>query len=142
LNLRNNQNIQALALVAVLVAALSTGIAFLMPQKADFFNLDIQVTGNSLSIAVPHCDMSRFQDRFFMHIYQSTATDGTGAQYVGRDFALAGEPRYPSTSADGQCVVQRSIDVPDAKKIVIGQFTMPDGRCCNILWSRTIPAKR
>src|SRR5580700_3608004 len=103
LNLRSNQNIQALALVAVFVAIIAIGIAFLRPHKPESYNLDIQLNGDNVTIAVPNCDISRFQDRFFMHIYESTAKDSDAVPFIGRDFDLSSEPRRTSANS-AQCM--------------------------------------
>ncbi len=129
-------------LVAIFVAIIAAGIAFLRPQKAAFANLDIQLNGSNVSIIVPHCDMSGLQDKFFLRIYPSTAKDGDDAQYIGQNFDLTSEPRRASASGSGQCVVERPIDIPDARKVEIGQFYLPGGRCCSILWSRTLFVKK
>jgi hypothetical protein len=131
---------QALALVAVFVAVVAAAIAFLRPPKQDFDNLDIALSGGKLSIAVPNCDMNRLQDKFFLHIYPSTPKPGAQA-FIGQDFDLASLPKRENAGSSGQCVVERPIDIPDVKKVDIGQLNMPGGLCCTIIWSRTIPAK-
>lgn len=137
MNLRNNQNIQALALVAAFVAIVAIGLSFLRPPTPEFANLDVELSGSNLSITVPHCDMSRYPDKFFLHIYTK---DNDPAAFVGRDFDLASAP-HSEAGAGKQCVVERPIDVPEAKRVEIGQFNMPGGRCCTILWTRNFSVK-
>lgn len=153
-----NANIRALTFVAALVAIIASGVVLVHPptvksalsgfsERIDVrrepsaerqkSGLELQASSEGMSFSVPNCDMSPFQARFFMHVYPA-AGSGISNDFVGRDFDLSTEPaKRVTTQAGLQCVVNRSFSVPHAKEVVVGQFTTPGGRCCDILWSRT-----
>ena len=148
-----NAHIRALTFVAALVAIIASGVVLVHPPTAKFSEridvrrepsaerqksgLDLQVSSEGVSFSIPNCDMTPFQAKFFMHVYPAAGNEVSN-DFVGRDFDLSTEPAKRVTTQSGlQCVVGRSFSVPHAKEVVVGQFTTPGGRCCNILWSRT-----
>lgn len=99
--------------------------------------LGLRLTGTGISLAIPNCNMDGLDSRFFLHVYTGNSQSANANDYLNRDFAIPSEQiKRVTTSAGLQCVVERSFDTSHAKEVVLGQFTMPDGRCCHILWSR------
>ncbi len=100
---------------------------------------ELTVGRGSLTIVFPSCDMALYKDRFFVHVYPERVFAGHPREFVNRDFDAAAEPkRRVGTSAHAQCAIERSYGTTQAEEIVFGQFSMPDGRCCSILWSRDL----
>jgi hypothetical protein len=154
-----NANIRALTFVVALVAIIAAGVVLAhrstpiqmvggLPERVDVkggissdrlaSGLELSAASDGISLAVPNCDMSGLQASFFMHVYPASAQGAVSASFVGRDFQIAKEPaKRVATAAGLKCIVQGSYGVTRPKEVVIGQFNMPGGRCCEIIWSRT-----
>lgn len=92
-----------------------------------------------ISIEVPDCDPARHHEhgRFLLHIFLGAPDGGVNPNFVNRDFDLTAEPMRRVKSAKGEsCIIDRPYASAVPKMIVVGQFTMPEGRCCDVVWSR------
>lgn len=159
-----NVNIRALTFVAALVTTITAGVVLVrqpaggtpvasnvaatFSERVDLHGepnserqkagLEIRMKRDGMSFTVPNCDMSELKSSFFVHVYPATAKGDVSTEFVGRDFEISKEPAKRITTQSGpQCVVERPFDVPNVKEVVVGQFTMPGGQCCRIMWSRT-----
>jgi hypothetical protein len=91
---------------------------------------------DALTVDFPSCNMEAFKDRFFLHVYADAVVAGKPSLAVNRDFDATLMPKRHVHSASGEhCVIDRSYGAT-AAEVVFGQFTMPHGQCCTILWSR------
>jgi hypothetical protein len=109
--------------------------SFSVQQKT---GLLLRLNEEGLSISVPNCDMNSFHDRFFMHVYPISRSGDAAQNFINRDFDLRQEKSIRTSLESGvQCVVNRAFGTPYPKEVVIGQFKMPAGRCCEIIWSRS-----
>lgn len=152
-----NEKIRALTLIVALVAIISAGVVLIrtplttpMASFSERINLGGEASGDrqksglelrlrkeGVSLLIPNCDMSGWQSKFFMHVYPATDQGEISTAFIGRDFDLSTEPAQRISTHSGlACVVDRPFDVPNTKEVVIGQFTTPAGRCCQIIWSR------
>ena len=102
------------------------------------YGLQLSLNEQGMVFSVPDCDKKWSRDKFFMHVYPRGIEDGVARDYINRDFDLSTEPAQPIVAGTKKrCVVIRAYGTPRPKEVVIGQFTMPGGRCCDIAWSRT-----
>lgn len=96
--------------------------------------LQLQINAKGLTISVPGCDITKYRDRFFLHLY---TTGKAPSEYVSLDFDLAQEKNKESiTNGRKKCTYFKSFGDFTATGASIGQFTMPDGKCCEPIWSR------
>lgn len=147
-------NIRVLTFVAALALSIFAGVVLVRPPVAIFSeriadhgapSLDLVGKGlilrpgaDGIAIEVPDCEPARYPDRFLLHVFLGTP-DGGGIDrdFVNRDFDLSAEPmrRVPGAKGD-VCIVDRPYATAAPKMVVVGQFTMPEGRCCDVIWSR------
>lgn len=98
--------------------------------------LELRFGRDGITVLLPSCDPVAVVDRFFMHVYGAPA--GSGAEsFVNRDFDVAGEAKRKIKGPGGEvCVIDRAYGVANPYEIVIGQFSVSNGECCKVIWSR------
>ena len=100
--------------------------------------LMLQLGAKGISLAWPQCDAKPYQDKFFLHVYPEAGNENTPTKYVNMDFDLTQEKgRELHLGGSRFCVLEKKFPDVAVKRISIGQFTMPAGRCCEISWSRS-----
>lgn len=98
--------------------------------------LELQVSARGLTLSLPDCDIGRFQDKFFLHLH----TDSLPAKmpFINLDFYLAQERGKESlVNGKRKCAYYKAFGDFSVKEVNVGQFTTPNGRCCDITWSRS-----
>lgn len=100
--------------------------------------LMLQVHATGLTMALPSCDTKDYRDKFFLHLYTADGKQRSPADYVNMDFDLT-QIKGRETRFGGSKVCVFDMRFPDIpiSQISVGQFTTPDGRCCDITWSRS-----
>ena len=100
--------------------------------------LQLQISDKGLTLSVPDCDISAYQDRFFLHLYTKYHSAAKPEPYVNLDFNLAQETgKETITGGIKKCVYHKNFADFSVKHATLGQFTLPNGRCCEITWSRS-----
>jgi len=100
--------------------------------------LQLHIDARGLTLVFPNCDVSKYQDKFFLHIYTVSKRVRALSDMVNLDFYLAQEKAKESTTNGiRSCVYHKNFSDFRPKEVSLGQFTMPNGRCCNVTWSRT-----
>ena len=95
----------------------------------------IDVTG--LTVNVGNCDINGWDDNFFIHLYTNGVRDKSPDKFVGMDFRLQDEiAKIPNEKRTASCAVHKSFTNYSVRAIGFGQFRIPDGKCCDVLWSR------
>jgi hypothetical protein len=99
--------------------------------------VELQVDDKGLSLALPSCDTRDYRDKFFLHIYTKGDGGRLSPEFINMDFDLTKEKGKEVTFGGvKKCVFRKSFGDLAVKGIGIGQFTTPNGRCCDIIWSR------
>jgi hypothetical protein len=99
----------------------------------------VTVGRHAAAFEFPGCELDRYKNRFFVHVYRERITDGRHPPYVNRDFdAAVAAKRRVVTAAGEHCIVDAAFGEINAVEIVFGQFAAPEGRCCSIVWSRDL----
>lgn len=148
-------NIRVISFVVALATTIAAGVVLVRQPKqtvsfseridpqvsssSDRLEYGLQLSLNELGVvfSVPDCEKKWSRDKFFMHVYPGGIEDGVTRDYINRDFDLAVEPTHSVVAGTKrQCVLVRAYGTPKPKEVVIGQFSMPGGRCCDIVWSR------
>jgi hypothetical protein len=97
----------------------------------------LQVTRTGVTMALPDCNVSAKQSPFFLHVYPETAGASEGKAYVNMDFDLGKEKGSPRrVNGADLCVYSKGFGGVPTREVHVGQFTMPDGKCCSVTWSR------
>lgn len=100
--------------------------------------LTLQVRAKGITLTLPSCDNKDYRDKFFLHVYTDNAQQKVPADYINMDFDLTQEKGRPvKLGGSSICVFDKSFPDISIKQISVGQFTTPDGRCCDITWSRS-----
>lgn len=99
--------------------------------------MQLQFGPKSLTFVLPTCNTAAYADRFFLHLYTDATEKKSPTAYVNMDFDLTQE-KGKEQLVDGvkKCVFSKSFKDFSLRAASIGQFTIPDGRCCDIVWSR------
>jgi hypothetical protein len=146
-------NIRVLTFVAALASCIAAGVVLVRSPAAAFSErvgergaplagpvlkgIEIRLGAEGVAILIPNCDVKQFHDKFFLHVHPATPEGGAATTFINRDFDLFSEPlRRASTPKGEVCIVDRSYGTSQPKDVVIGQFSMPEGRCCEVIWSR------
>jgi hypothetical protein len=89
-------------------------------------------------LVLPSCDTKESHDKFFLHLYTDAELSSPDNKFINRDFDLSKE-KWQEIDSNGikKCVFNRSFDDATVKEVIVGQFTTPNGQCCNITWSRS-----
>lgn len=99
--------------------------------------LQLQVNATGITLTVPDCNTQEYQDKFFLHIYTDGINKKSSEDFVNMDFYLqqaVGKVTTPNEKKS--CVVHKSFGDFPVREVGIGQFTTPNGKCCEITWSR------
>lgn len=100
--------------------------------------LQLRVSAKGLTLSFPACATAPYQDKFFVHIYTDALVATAPGKFVNLDFALAQEKGKELVSNGiKSCVYYKSFADFPVKQVIVGQFTLPQGRCCDITWSRS-----
>ena len=124
----------AIFLIMMAVGCSSKGSA-IVDRVSD--NLELQVDSKGISITLSSLDTRDFSETYFLHIYTDDY-DKTPNKYTNKDFNLTKEEgKEIVTNGKKKIVFNKSFGDIAVKAFGIGQYTTPNGQCCNIIWSRT-----
>ena len=100
--------------------------------------LQMQVSSAGLTLSVPGCDVKKFPDKFFLHLYTEANIKKVPAEMVNLDFNLAQEKGVESVvNGVKTCSYYKNFSEFPVKELTFGQFTAPNNQCCTITWSRS-----
>lgn len=102
--------------------------------------LQIEVTTNSLELELKDCDVGRFEDTFFLHVYPVEASRAGPEGFINMDFNFKTlSPKSTSTrSGVAYCQYRLWLGPSAVDRIALGQFRSPAGQCCEILWDKKV----
>lgn len=99
--------------------------------------LQLQVRSSELAIAVPSCDLTRYPDKFFLHLYLNESATRPKTPFLNMDFNLANEkPVQTDIGGNKTCTYTKSYKDYSVKAISVGQFAQVGNQCCTLKWSR------
>lgn len=97
--------------------------------------LEISVSKAGLTMIVPDCNIERYKENFFLHVFPEPFNKSS--KYANLDFNLAGEKGLKVTVDEkNACIYSKSFKDVIVSEVTVGQFFAPGGACCKILWSR------
>ncbi|WP_225922760.1 hypothetical protein [Pseudomonas hamedanensis] len=111
-------------------------IVQLAPPKG----LDVTVTASEVTLGVKACNIDKLGDEFFLHLYPTDATSAGPEGFVNQQFNLKTLTPIESSDQAGvaSCHYRVKISSSDVKRVAVGQFRAPEGRCCEILWTKEV----
>lgn len=100
--------------------------------------MQLEVSAKGLKFTLPNCNLDKYQDKFFLHLYTRSGLAKNPAHFINLDFFLTQE-KSKEQQVDGKkfCVYFKELSDISPFQINIGQFTIQNGKCCEIMWSRT-----
>lgn len=97
----------------------------------------LQIRPDGVSLGLPDCNPHAHVDRFMLHVFPRPGSANQQREYVNMDFDLRQEKGAPRLVAGRNlCVFEKRFDAGQAAEVQVGQFTLPEGKCCEIKWSR------
>lgn len=100
--------------------------------------MQLEVSAKGLTLTLPGCNLDKYQDKFFLHLYTKSGLEKTPSPFINLDFFLTQETgKEQQTNGEKSCVYFKGLSDFSPQQVNIGQFTLPNGRCCEITWSRT-----
>lgn len=100
--------------------------------------LQLELGAQGLTMTVPGCNIDKFQDKFFLHLYTKAGLEKTPSPFINLDFFLSQQTRREvSVNGAKSCVYFKSFSDFAPQMVNMGQFTTPGGRCCEVTWSRS-----
>ena len=99
--------------------------------------LNLRINAAGLSLSLPGCDATAWQDNFFVHLYTEGLHNKSPEEYANIDFSLKDEVNKVSNRKIGDsCLIVKSFSNFNVRAAGIGQYNLPNGKCCDIIWSR------
>ena len=99
--------------------------------------LELRVNAEGLSLILPNCDATEWQEKFFVHLYTDSVRNKSPDNFTGMDFNLKEEVSKISKNENRtSCLVFKSFSNFKVRAVGVGQFSAPNGKCCDIIWSR------
>lgn len=96
-----------------------------------------EVNSSGLTLFLPNCDISKYQDKFFVHVYTEAAVANTPPKFINFDFFLADEKKSEKIVNNVKgCSFHKNFSEFPVKELLFGQFSAPNNQCCTIIWSR------
>lgn len=100
--------------------------------------MQLEVNAKGLTLTLPRCNIDKYQDKFFLHLFTQSGLEKTPPAFINLDFMLAQETgKEQQIKGERSCVYFKGLSDFSPQQVNIGQFTMPNGNCCEITWSRT-----
>lgn len=102
--------------------------------------LNVMVTSAEVTLEVNACDIDKLGDEFFLHTYPADVSSAGPEGYINQQFNLkALKPIEVKDQAGLRSCRYRVELSPGANtRVALGQFRAPEGRCCEILWSKEV----
>lgn len=99
--------------------------------------LKLQIDSEGLSLLLPNCDATEWTDNFFIHLYTDGMRNKSPEDFVNMDFNLREEANKTSKNENGKsCLIFKSFKNFEVLAASMGQYSSPNGKCCDIIWSR------
>ena len=99
--------------------------------------LSLSINAEGLSLSLPDCDATAWQDQFFVHLYTDGVRNRSPEDFANMDFNLKDEATKVTTRKTGEsCLIVKSFSNFKVRAAGIGQYNIPNGKCCDIIWSR------
>jgi len=100
--------------------------------------MQLEVTAKGLTLTLPECNLDKYKDKFFLHLYTRSGLEKNPPAFINLDFFLAQETGLAQQiHGEKSCVYLKPLSDFSPQQVNIGQFTVPNGNCCEITWSRT-----
>jgi len=100
--------------------------------------IQLEVNAKGLTLTLPGCNLDKYQDKFFLHLYTKAGLEKTPSPFINLDFFLAQETgKVQQINGEKSCVYIKALSDFSPQQVNIGQFTVPNGNCCEITLSRT-----
>ena len=100
--------------------------------------MQLEVSAKGLTFTLPGCNLDKYKDKFFLHLYTQSGLKKSPAPFINLDFFLAQETaKEQLVNGDKSCVYFKGLSDFSPQQVNVGQFTTPNGHCCEITWSRT-----
>ena len=136
----------ALIAVGVLSFARWTGVGkvtqSLTPQAQPVFpqGLDVVITSTDVTLEVKACDIDKLGDEFFLHLYPANAASAGPDGFINQQFNLRTlTPVEAKKHGDlASCHYRVEFASIAITRVALGQFRTPEGRCCDILWTKEV----
>ena len=100
--------------------------------------MQLEVSAKGVTMTFPGCNLEKFQDKFFLHLYTGAGLEKTPAPFINLDFFLSQQTAKEVPTNNGKaCVYFKNFSDFSPQQVNMGQFTTPGGRCCEVTWSRS-----
>ncbi|WP_426234016.1 hypothetical protein [Pseudomonas sp. TWP3-2] len=102
--------------------------------------LEVTVTPAGVSLEVKACDISMLEDEFFLHRYPADTSNAGAEGFINQQFNLKALTPDKTLNQEGiaSCRYRVEFSPVAITRVAIGQFRMPEGRCCDILWTQEV----
>ncbi|WP_256588370.1 hypothetical protein [Pseudomonas sp. Irchel 3H7] len=102
--------------------------------------LDMAVTAAALTLEVKGCDIDKLGDEFFLHQYPTDASNAGAEGFINQQFNLKALKPVEIKTQEGLVSCQYRVEFSPVaiSRVALGQFRMPEGRCCDILWNKEV----
>lgn len=101
--------------------------------------LVIELSSSGVDVLVENCNTQQFSDKFLLHATPVSSRNIPTEGFHNFDFQLNKVKGFEITRNGGKyCLHPISFNRVKVREIRIGQFSMPGGQCCEILWSTNI----
>jgi hypothetical protein len=102
--------------------------------------LDVTVTTAGVTFDVKACDVDKLGDEFFLHLYPKDDSSAGPEGFINQQFNLKTLTPVETKNPEGLASCHYRVAFPPvaATHVALGQFKTPEGRCCEILWTKEV----
>lgn len=102
--------------------------------------LGVAVTTDGVTLDVKACDINGLGDAFFLHLYPADPSRAGSEGFINQQFNLKSLKPVEKQTREGIASCHYLVDFSPVEitRVALGQFRMPDGHCCEILWTKEV----
>lgn len=102
--------------------------------------VDVAVTSAGVTLEVQACDIEKLGDEFFLHLYPANAASAGPEGFINQQFNLKALTPVQTKKQEGpgSCHYRIEFAPMAITRVALGQFRAPEGRCCDILWTKEV----
>ncbi|VVP63652.1 hypothetical protein AB4P91_13895 [Pseudomonas sp. B21128] len=102
--------------------------------------LDVKLTTGEVTLEVQACDISALHEEFFLHLYPADPSLAEPEGFISQQFNLKKLKPVVNQNRAGvaSCHYRVEFSPTVLTRVSLGQFRMPNGRCCEVLWIKDV----
>lgn len=93
----------------------------------------LKLDSSGLKLEIVGCKEDQYTDKFYLHAYVGHSDSKTSVDNF--DFFLS-DLKVERVDNGQLCIYSKEFNLSNYTEIALGQYSMPNGNCCKIIWGR------